>query len=72
VSGLSLVEYVRERRRADCVVCKLPDEIRQQISTAADKKIKRAVVIAWLQEEQSVRISEDELTVHANARHDRG
>lgn len=72
MSGLSLVEYVRERRRADCVVCRLTEEVRKQITTAADKKIKRAVVIAWLQEEQGVTISEDDLTVHANARHDRG
>lgn len=68
--GLSLVEYVRERRRAECPVCRLPDAIRQQMAGASDKKIKRTVVLSWLKDEHKIDVTDSDLTTHYSAKHD--
>jgi len=68
--GLSLVEYARKKRAADCPVCHLPEGIRQQMLTASDKKIKRSVVLAWLAEEHGITIDDAVLTVHYSGKHD--
>lgn len=70
MAGLSLMEFVKERRRAECGICALSDEVRAQIAGASDKKIKRPVVIDWLQKEHDVKVTEDDLARHVNARHD--
>jgi hypothetical protein len=68
--GLSLLEYVRERRRAECSVCALPDALRDQMAKASERKIKRAVVVAWLLDEHGHTITEDDINAHVNGRHD--
>lgn len=69
--GLSLVAYVQQKRRESCPVCALPDGLRQQMATASDRKIKRAVVVAWLRDEHGASVSEDDINTHVNARHDK-
>jgi len=68
--GLSLVEYARKKRAADCPVCQLPEGIRQQMRMASDKKIKRTVVLEWLTQEQGLAITDSDLTVHYSGKHD--
>lgn len=68
--GLSLVEYARKKRTADCAVCALPDDIRQQMAGASDKKIKKATVIAWLKEQRDIQITASDMTTHVNGHHD--
>jgi len=67
---LSLVAYMRKKRRETCPVCKLPPEIRAQIASASDRGIKRKDVLEWLHTVVGVDISNDELTAHRNGRHD--
>ena len=69
--GLSLVDYVREKRRESCPVCALPDALRQQMALAGDRKIKRSVVVAWLNDEHRAAVTEDDINSHVNGRHDR-
>lgn len=68
--GLSLVDYARKKRTADCTVCALPEAVRQQMRNASDKKIKRETVIAWLKDEHGVVMSAAELTRHGSGHHD--
>lgn len=68
--GLSLVDYARKQRRADCAVCQLPDELRAQIKQASDKKINRDTVIAWLEEVNKIRLTRDQMTTHYSGHHD--
>lgn len=67
---LSLVDYVRQQRRADCAVCSLPDEIRIQLKGASDKKISRATALAWLSEVHGIVMTSDQMTTHYSAHHD--
>jgi len=68
--GLSLVEYARKKRSADCPVCQLPEDIRQQMRMASEKKIKRTVVLEWLHETQGLAVTDGDLTVHYSGKHD--
>ena len=70
MAGLSLIEFVQKQRRAECAVCSLPDEVRQQMAKASDRKIKRATVLAWLREEHKIEIADAILTTHYSAKHD--
>lgn len=70
VKGLSLVEYARELRRADCKVCKLPAEVLAQIRGAREKRIARPVILRWLEDEQGQKITVQDLEAHTNGRHD--
>lgn len=67
---LSLVEYARKQRQADCSICRLPADVRQQMLGAGDRKIRRAVVIAWLKEVHGVTVTDGELTQHYSGKHD--
>lgn len=67
---LGLVDYVKAKRREACRVCQLPDDVRDQLATASDKGIKRGVVLEWLRESVGIKITDSELTVHKNGRHD--
>ena len=67
---MSLTEFVRAKRRADCRVCKLSDEVREQLVTASDRGIKQATVLEWLRDSVGVPITRDELSTHRNGRHD--
>ena len=71
MAGLSLMEYVREKRKESCPVCALPDAVREQMASASDRKIKRSVVVAWLRDEHKAEVSEDDINSHVNARHDK-
>lgn len=68
---LSLVEFVRAKKRANCSVCKLSVEIRGQLGrTASEKKISREQQVEWIKMVSGVTITIDELNAHVNGRHD--
>lgn len=67
---LSLVEYARKQRRTDCVVCALSPEVRHQMLNASEKKIKRTVVLAWLEEVHGATITDGQLTAHYSGKHE--
>lgn len=68
--GLSLLDYVRKKKQKACVVCALPETLRQQMLNASEKKIRRATIIAWLKEMHEVEVTAPELASHVNGRHD--
>jgi len=70
IPTLNLVDFMREKRRKACPVCKLPVEIRAQLATASDRGIKRKDVLEWLHTVVGVDITNDELTAHRNGGHD--
>ena len=67
---LGLVDFMRQKRREACPVCKLPQEVREQLATASDKGITQKYVLEWLRTTVGVPITKDELTGHRNGRHD--
>lgn len=67
---LSLVEFARKQRRADCAVCNLPDDIRHQLRSASSKKISRATVLEWLEEVHGILLHGDQMTTHTSGHHD--
>lgn len=66
----SLSDFVKAKKRADCPVCALPDDIREQLVEAGRKKIGRRDQVEWLNQEVGVDVTYDDLTSHCNARHD--
>lgn len=66
----ALVDFVKDRRRAACVVCSLPDDVRVQVRTAREKKIDRRTVIEWLHAEVDSKIGETDLAAHTNGHHE--
>lgn len=72
--ALSLTAFARgktmEARRAECPVCQLPAEVREQIASASDRGIKQPTVVEWLREMIGVEIARDALQTHRNGRHD--
>lgn len=69
-SPRSLAEFVKDKRREACAVCRLPAEVRDQVRTAGEKKIHRRTVLDWLKTDCSAPITDTELTVHTNGHHD--
>jgi hypothetical protein len=70
VAARSLEQFARDKRRANCPVCKLDLSIRKQIVAARERKVPRAVIFSWLTEEHHARITDRDLTLHAAGRHD--
>ena len=66
----SLAEYVMAKKRADCPICKLPDEIRAQRRGAVTKKIRRAEQIEWLAAEHGVKVTVAMFDSHHSGRHE--
>ena len=66
----TLVDFVKDKRRASCVVCKLPDIIRQQVRAASEKKISRRTVLEWLETECGAKITDADIATHSNGHHE--
>lgn len=66
----SLVQFAKDKRRENCSVCKLSDEVRRQMREASDKKIPRRVVKEWLETEHSKKLTDTEMTTHSSGHHD--
>jgi hypothetical protein len=68
---VSLVDFVKLQKKADCPVCKLPVEVRGQLGrVATEKKIPRSTQIEWIKLRCGVKITDEQLTMHNNGRHD--
>lgn len=70
----SLADYQRDKtmaeRRSTCLVCQLPDSVRGELRTARSAKIPRLVMLEWLNEELGYEITNSQLDVHGNGKHD--
>lgn len=67
----TLVDFVRDKKRADCRVCQLPADAIAQLRQARDKDIPRRHQLEWLACDYGLRLDEAELAAHVNGRHDR-
>ena len=66
---LSLADFMRAKRRAECPVCQLPEEVTEQLAEAGRKKISRRDQIEWLNNELGIDISSADLDKHYSGRH---
>lgn len=69
-AAASLVEFVRDERRKDCPICKLPESVRAQLQEASQKKINMNTQVRWLNEVHGADVSYDDLKRHKDGRHD--
>ena len=67
--ALSLVDYLKKRRRADCVVCQLPEDVQGQLQDAKRKKITRLEQLAWLNDELGHEVTHDDMEKHYKGQH---
>lgn len=68
--GLSLAEFVRAKRREGCAVCRLPDELREQLRGASRRKIDKTTQREWLKNEHRIDVPIDAFNTHASGHHD--
>ena len=66
----SLLDFERDKRRAACAVCCLPEDIRDQLRLAREKKIPQAIVLEWLRGEHAITLARQDFVVHGAAHHD--
>ena len=67
---LSLVDFVRAKKRAGCPICELPADIRGEMVEARRKKITRAEVMEWLEKAVGVTVTPTQMDLHYSGRHD--
>lgn len=69
--NVTLVDFVKAKRRENCRACKLPVDIRGQIGRpASEKKISREQQIEWVTLVTGVTLTMEEFNAHVNGRHD--
>lgn len=66
----SLKQFERDKRKAGCKVCALPEDVRQQLREASEKKIKVNVQLEWLRVEYEAHITLTELQTHRSGKHE--
>lgn len=69
--NVTLVDFVKAKRRENCRVCKLSVEVRGQIGRPASaKNISRDQQIEWVALVTGVKLTLEEFNQHVNGRHD--
>lgn len=66
----SLVDFARNIKRSKCVVCQVPEALRQEIVAARSKKIGNEISAKWLKDSHGLNISAEELKSHQSGNHD--
>lgn len=66
----SLFNYMRDKRRQHCEVCKLSPALKEEMLAARTRKITRAQVLEWLGVEHGIKLTAGQLDSHYSARHD--
>lgn len=61
----------RAARKAECVVCALPDELRGQLKDMRRKKINVETAWEYIAKFYGVKIRESQWVAHGNGHHDR-
>lgn len=64
----SIVDFLREKERAQCPVCTLPESWRQQLQLAREKGIRIADQVEFLRK-GGIKLRPREILRHNNARH---
>lgn len=69
-SPISLDEYLMQKKRAGCAICRLPLEARAEIKKAREKRERQADIIEWLQVAYKAKIVPADFTSHVSGRHE--
>ena len=69
-SRISLSEFIMEKKRATCAICKLPQPIRAELRDARKKRYSRAEQIEWLRVVCKVKISISDFQTHQSGQHE--
>lgn len=69
-AGRSLIDYTMAKKRAACVICSLPNEIKSQLREARNRKIRLPEQIEWLAEEQGIKLTRAQFDAHYSGRHE--
>lgn len=69
----SLTDFMREKAKRDCLICKLPIEVRAQLGPEATKKgFTRPNQLEWLRQACGANsVTMEVLNQHLNRQHDR-
>ena len=65
-----LLDFVMDQKRAACPVCKLSDEVKEQLQAAKTRKIPQSVQIQWLKDEMSLTVEVADFQRHYSQRHE--
>jgi hypothetical protein len=65
-----LLAFSFKKRSAECAVCRLPQEARDELPVAKKKHIDRETVLEFLTQTYGFEGSAEDLTSHANGHHD--
>ncbi len=70
--AVTLSEFIREKKKKDCVICRLDVSIRRQLGPEASKRgFSRGDQVEWLREVVGITaVTGDVLQQHLNGRHD--
>lgn len=70
----TLADFARDKRvserMANCPVCKLPKEVREELARCRTLKIPGAWILEWLEGEHGVTVTPAELSAHRTGYHD--
>lgn len=73
MTGKSLNEYIRDARKANCVICnKVPQELIDQIKDSYRKKgVTVETALQWLRKEHGFNVTPEQWALHARGQHKR-
>jgi len=67
---LSAVEYQMAKKRAACGVCKLSDDLKEQLAEARTRKMRVPEQLEWLSVEHGIKLTRADFDRHHSARHE--
>ena len=67
---VSLSEFVMNKKRSECAICKLPDAIRRELRDARKKKYTRAEQMEWLWAAFKIKITVSDFQTHLSGQHE--
>jgi hypothetical protein len=66
----TLAEFIMDKKRAACAICRLPAAIRSELSDARKKRYSRAEQIEWLQTVFKIKITTQDFQTHQSGQHE--
>lgn len=70
MAARTLAQFAKDKRKKDCPVCQLSDDVRDQIREASQLRIRRPDVVEWLAEDHGASVTVADLETHTNGRHE--
>lgn len=67
---LSAAEYQMAKKRAACGVCKLSDDLKEQLVLARTRKMRVPEQLDWLREQYGIKLTRADFERHHSGRHE--